>query len=109
MAVASRSPTPKVANAWLRKLGEHPSACPSRSWTTEPAQPTSAAAGLASGYFESVHIIPYTQKDTTHMPNIQKDTGVRFEDMLFFDDESGNISRVAPAAAGQDACWGARC
>lgn len=52
------------------------------------------SAGLATGYFESVHIIPYTQKDTTHFPKIRADTGVPFQKMLFYDDEAGNISRV---------------
>ena len=51
-------------------------------------------AGIAKGYFESVQLIPYTQKDTTHFPNIQRDTGVPYTEMLFFDDESGNITRV---------------
>ena len=58
-----------------------------------------APAGLATGYFESVHIIPGRQKDTTHFPAIRKDTGVPFERMLFFDDEHGNIARVGLARA----------
>ena len=62
------------------------------------------SAGLATGYFESVHIIPYTQKDTTHFPKIRADTGVPFQKMLFFDDEGGNISRVRSLASCAPVC-----
>ena len=53
----------------------------------------SHVAGL-DGFFDSTQLIPYTQKDTTHFPRIQKELGVRYSAMLFFDDENGNIARV---------------
>lgn len=75
MAVASRTPTPPVASAFLQKLG------------------------ISSGYFESVQLIPWTsanaQKDKAHFPKIQKETGIPYSEMLFFDDESPNIARVS--------------
>ncbi|KAK9806675.1 hypothetical protein WJX73_007085 [Symbiochloris irregularis] len=70
LAVASRTPTPSVATAFLRKLG-------------------------IDSWFDSTQLIPYTQKDTTHFPRIQKDMGTSFGAMIFFDDESGNIARVS--------------
>ena len=35
------------------------------------------------------------QKDKAHLPNIRKDTGVEYRDMLFFDDELPNIVKVS--------------
>ena len=52
--------------------------------------------------FDSIQLIPASsgfdmhsaQKDRAHLPNIKKDTGVEYRDMLFFDDESPNIVKV---------------
>ena len=98
MAIASRTPTPPVATAWMRRLGEQSVALTLLTQKQKPAEHRSdrgVLAGIASGYFESVQLIPYTQKDTTHFPKIQHDTGVPYSKMLFFDDESGNITRVS--------------
>jgi magnesium-dependent phosphatase 1 len=78
MALASRTPTPHVAAAFLKQLD-------------------------LEQYFCSVQLIPAAdgfdqataQKDTCHFPNIAKATGVSFDDMLFFDDEAKNIRLVA--------------
>ena len=51
-------------------------------------------AGLTD-FFENIQMIPYTQKDTTHLPKIQKALDVPFAQMLFFDDENNNIARVS--------------
>ena len=45
-------------------------------------------------YFDNIQIIPYTQKDTTHFPKIRKALDIPYNQMLFFDDENGNIARV---------------
>lgn len=53
--------------------------------------------------FDSIQLIPASsgydmhsaQKDKAHLPNIKKDTGVEYRDMLFFDDESPNIVKVS--------------
>ncbi|KAK9909492.1 hypothetical protein WJX75_003128 [Coccomyxa subellipsoidea] len=78
MAIASRTPTPNVAQAFMKKLG----------WCD---------------LFDSVQLIPASsgfdhhsaQKDTAHFPAIKKELGISYSDMLFFDDESPNISKVA--------------
>ena len=53
--------------------------------------------------FDSVQLIPASsgydhhsaQKDTAHLPAIQRETNIPYTDMIFFDDESPNISKVA--------------
>lgn len=79
MALASRTPTPDVARAFLKKLD------------------------LASGVFVSQQLIPAAngfdhnsaQKDIRHFPAIQKETGIPYSKMLFYDDEDRNVRRVA--------------
>jgi len=71
MAVASRSPTPRTAKSFLSHLG------------------------LAQGYFGSTLIIPHVGKHETHFPQLKKELGVEYQDMLFFDDEGGNIRQVS--------------
>ena len=53
-----------------------------------------AFAGLAQGYFESIIIKPYVGKHEVHFPQLKKELGIEYEDMLFFDDEGGNIRQV---------------
>lgn len=77
LAVASRTPTPHVANAFINKLDIRHRFC---SIQLIPA---------ADGFDQHS-----AQKDKAHLPNIQCDTGLPFTDMLFFDDEHGNIKRV---------------
>ena len=53
--------------------------------------------------FESIQLIPASsgydmhsaQKDKAHLPNIRKETGVEYSDMLFFDDEAPNITKAS--------------
>ena len=53
-------------------------------------------------YFKNIQLIPASsgydrssaQKDKAHLPNIHRETGIPFADMLFFDDEHENIARV---------------
>lgn len=79
MALASRTPTPDVARAFLKKLD------------------------LASGVFISQQLIPASngfdhnsaQKDLRHFPAIQKETGIPYNKMLFYDDEDRNVHRVS--------------
>ena len=60
-----------------------------------------SAAGITD-LFVSVALIPASsgfghtsaQKDTAHFPRIRGETGVRYERMLFFDDEHKNVARV---------------
>jgi hypothetical protein len=109
MAVASRSPTPRTANSFLSHLGEcfTDSSFRSRGWL--PLRGTDAVvfaidheaaslAGLAQGYFESILIIPHTGKHQTHFPRLKKELGIEYEDMLFFDDENGNVCQVIMCA-----------
>lgn len=78
MALASRTPTPHVANAFIDKLN-------------------------LRSRFRSIQLIPAAdgfdhttaQKDTAHLPNIRQETGHCYADMLFFDDESGNVKKVS--------------
>ena len=52
--------------------------------------------------FDSIQLIPASsgfdhttaQKDTAHFPRIQKETGIEYSKMLFFDDEVQNIQKV---------------
>lgn len=46
-------------------------------------------------------------KDKAHLPRIQKETGLPFSEMLFFDDEHKNVERVGrsrSAASGPHEC-----
>ncbi|KAL4427826.1 hypothetical protein ABPG75_001915 [Micractinium tetrahymenae] len=78
LAVASRTPTPHVADAFLDKL-------------------------QLRSHFCSIQLIPAAdgfdhhsaQKDRAHLPCIQQETGHAYTDMLFFDDEHGNIRKVS--------------
>jgi len=78
MALASRTPTPNVARAFLRQLE-------------------------LDDFFWNVQLVPAVDgfdqqsapKDTCHFPNIAKASGIRFSDMLFFDDEEKNVRKVA--------------
>lgn len=78
LALASRTPTPHVANAFLDKLG-------------------------LRQRFHSIQLIPAAngydqhsaQKDKAHFPAIQRELGIDYRDMLFFDDEHPNIRRVS--------------
>ncbi|KAK9826684.1 hypothetical protein WJX74_009820 [Apatococcus lobatus] len=78
MAIASRTPTPKTAVAFLQKLG-------------------------LTNKFVSTQLIPAhggfdmsgAPKDKYHLPNIMKETGIPYSEMIFFDDESPNIQKVS--------------
>ena len=56
--------------------------------------------------FDSIQLIPASsgvdhssaQKDKAHFPAIHRETGVPYSGMLFFDDESPNITKVTTAA-----------
>ncbi|EFN51922.1 hypothetical protein CHLNCDRAFT_27401 [Chlorella variabilis] len=81
LAVASRTPTPHVANAFINKLDIRHRFC-------RQAQPSRTCLLRASSQPGSCSC------SCPHLPNIQCDTGLPFTDMLFFDDEHGNIKRV---------------
>jgi magnesium-dependent phosphatase 1 len=70
MAVASRTPTPDIANCFLNKLG-------------------------IPSFFADMQIYPsYTHK-VEHFQKIRQNTGIPYKSMLFFDDESRNIQLVS--------------
>ncbi|KAL6515341.1 hypothetical protein OROHE_018973 [Orobanche hederae] len=70
IAIASRSPTPDTANAFLDKLGIR-------------------SMFVAREIFSS-----WTHK-TDHFQRINSRTGIPYNDMLFFDDEDRNIEAVS--------------
>nr|ABK23105.1 unknown [Picea sitchensis] len=70
MAIASRTPTPSIANAFLNKLG-------------------------ITSLFTAMEIYPSGTHKTQHFQKIQQKTGVPFKSMLFFDDENRNIEAVS--------------
>jgi len=62
--------------------------------------------------FDSIQLIPASsgydmhsaQKDKAHLPNIKRETGIEYRDMLFFDDESPNIVKVIPPPVITNGC-----
>ncbi|KAK6135480.1 hypothetical protein DH2020_030782 [Rehmannia glutinosa] len=70
IAIASRSPTPDIANTFLEKLGI-------KSWF------------VAQEIFSS-----WTHK-TDHFQRINRRTSIPYNEMLFFDDEDRNIDAVS--------------
>ncbi len=68
----------------------------------EKAESAASAAGITD-MFESIQLIPASsghdmhsaQKDKAHLPNIRKETGVEYREMLFFDDEAPNIAKAS--------------
>ncbi|KAK8950412.1 hypothetical protein KSP40_PGU009876 [Platanthera guangdongensis] len=70
MAIASRSPTPDIANTFINKLG-------------------------FQNMFVTKEIFSSHTYKEEHFRRIHKTTSVPFESMLFFDDEYGNIDKVS--------------
>ncbi|KAF4350468.1 hypothetical protein F8388_005078 [Cannabis sativa] len=70
LAVASRTPTPKVASAFLKTLA-------------------------IDSIFLAKEIYPSSTHKTKHFQEIHNKTGVPFSSMLFFDDEDRNIRAVS--------------
>uniref|UniRef100_A0A0E0P102 Magnesium-dependent phosphatase-1 n=4 Tax=Oryza TaxID=4527 RepID=A0A0E0P102_ORYRU len=70
MAVASRSSTPDIANAFLDKLELQP-------------------------MFVTKEIFDSWTHKTEHFQRIQRTTGIPYESMLFFDDEHRNFATVS--------------
>lgn len=70
MAIASRSPTPDIAQTFLNKLG-------------------------LTNFFVDLEIFPSWTHKTEHLKNVQQKTSVPFTSMLFFDDEDRNIQSVS--------------
>ncbi|KAI8465229.1 MAG: acid phosphatase-domain-containing protein [Monoraphidium minutum] len=78
LAVASRTPTPHVARAFMQKLGI------ADIWDSVQLIPA------ASGWDCST-----AQKDRAHLPAIKEELGAGWAEMLFFDDEDGNVHKVS--------------
>lgn len=74
LAIASRSPTPDIANTFLEKLG------------------------IKSMFIAQEIFSSWTHK-TEHFQKIQRKTGVPYNEMLFFDDEDRNIEAVSKMGA----------
>ncbi|KAL5556558.1 hypothetical protein UlMin_038794 [Ulmus minor] len=70
LAVASRTPTPDIANRYLRQLG-------------------------LQSMFVAKEIYPSSTHKTGHLKEIHNKTGVPYNSMLFFDDENRNIREVS--------------
>ncbi|XP_049402763.1 uncharacterized protein LOC125866410 [Solanum stenotomum] len=70
IAIASRSPTPDIANTFLDKLG-------------------------LSSLFVAKEIFSSWTHKTEHFQKINRRTGVPYKEMLFFDDEDRNIEAVS--------------
>uniref|UniRef100_A0A0C9SA86 TSA: Wollemia nobilis Ref_Wollemi_Transcript_4432_894 transcribed RNA sequence n=1 Tax=Wollemia nobilis TaxID=56998 RepID=A0A0C9SA86_9CONI len=70
MAIASRTPTPAIARAFLDKLG-------------------------ITSFFTAMEIFPSWSHKTEHFQKIHQKTGVPYNSMLFFDDENRNIEAVS--------------
>ncbi|KAF2020857.1 magnesium-dependent phosphatase-1 [Aaosphaeria arxii CBS 175.79] len=73
VGAASRTSAPDLANEMLRAL-KIPS--------------STASSQRAVDYFDNLQIYPGSK--TTHFKRIQRDSGIEYEEMLFFDDESRN-------------------
>jgi len=84
LALASRTHAPDLANKALKLLHIRSPAAEDSS----DVEPSTMAPIRAWDFFKYKEIFPGDKK--THMRNIQKDSGVGFESMLFFDDESRN-------------------
>lgn len=60
------------------------------------------ATGLDTGRIDNMQLIPASsgfdhhsaQKDVAHFPNIRKEMGIEYNQMLFFDDEAKNVEKV---------------
>ncbi|KAH6767021.1 Haloacid dehalogenase-like hydrolase superfamily protein [Perilla frutescens var. hirtella] len=70
VAVASRSPTPDIANTFLEKLG-------------------------IKSIFVAQEIFSSWTHKTDHFQKLKQRTGVPYSEMLFFDDEDRNIQAVS--------------
>jgi magnesium-dependent phosphatase 1 len=73
IAAASRTSAPDLGREML-KLLKIPNA--------------SGSSGRAIDYFDHMQIYPGSK--TTHFTNIHRDSGIAYDEMLFFDDESRN-------------------
>lgn len=87
LALASRTHAPDLAAKMLKLL--HVPTPAAASTTDQTATNSSAAAPVEAGkFFKYKEIFPGDKK--THMRNLKSSSGVDFEDMLFFDDETRN-------------------
>ncbi|XP_016497350.1 uncharacterized protein LOC107816175 isoform X1 [Nicotiana tabacum] len=95
VAIASRSPTPDIANAFLKKLGIKPmfvaqltSSQPLFTWSR------SGNSRLEERKTKKIEIFSSWTHKTEHFQKINRKTAVPYNDMLFFDDENRNIQAV---------------
>ncbi|TQB76105.1 hypothetical protein MPDQ_000869 [Monascus purpureus] len=80
LALASRTHAPDLARDMLKALHIIP------TFSDNPAANTKSARAL--DYFNYIQIFPATK--TQHFARIHQASGIPYEDMLFFDDESRN-------------------
>ncbi|KAF2674353.1 hypothetical protein BT63DRAFT_449345 [Microthyrium microscopicum] len=82
IALASRTPTPAKARDLLRIL----------RLPTKPLDHNGPVSGIPTAksvdFFDSIQIYPNVK--TTHFLQIHAETGIEYEEMLFFDDERRN-------------------
>ncbi|KAL8554924.1 hypothetical protein ACS0TY_002926 [Phlomoides rotata] len=74
LAIASRSPTPDIANTFLEKLG-------------------------IKSMFDAQEIFSSWSHKTDHFQRINRKTNIPYTEMLFFDDEDRNIDAVSNMGA----------
>ncbi|KAG2418028.1 hypothetical protein HFD88_001128 [Aspergillus terreus] len=80
LALASRTHAPDLARDMLKGLHIIP------TFSDKPATNTKSTRAL--DYFDYIQIFPGTK--TQHFARIQQASSIRYEDMLFFDDEARN-------------------
>lgn len=106
LAIASRSSAPRVATTLLKKLQLHPPSPSSPASSLSADAPASAHGSIhapaasatkqsthpsprsAYEFFDHVQIFPGDKKG--HFTKIRDASGVKYEDMVFFDDEARN-------------------
>lgn len=81
MGLASRTHAPELARDMLKALHVIP------SFSDNPAAANNKSI-RALDYFDYIQIFPANK--TQHFTRIQSSSGVKYEDMLFFDDEARN-------------------
>lgn len=81
LGIASRTMTPDLARDMLKQLHVIPT-------FSDSAAAANHKSVRALDYFDYIQIFPGNK--TSHFQRIQQASGVRYEDMLFFDDEARN-------------------
>ena len=90
VAAASRTHAPDIAEQLLRTLRVPGAPPPPQQQSDSASETCSAGAAAPSAWSLFAHAEIYPRDKTAHMRRIRGESGVAYEDMLFFDDESRN-------------------